>query len=258
MYYYISEGPKVAKEKKWFDNVKTTLVNLGISGEFAIPSPARTIDEIINIGLSRDFSTFAIIGNDNFINQNISSLINQYYKFPKRNIVVGFVPSEENGLIAVNLGFQSSDVACQALAQRFYTKFSIGLVEPNKFFFSPLQIKVSHNAKYIIKTNDYEIEVDTNNISLDSELNLSITSDLSHNLLSKFTALFKNPTMQKNAVSSFNSKNFVISTDQLQPVYRNTEIIAKTPISVLRLRNLLNVIIKRAKIDADKEIKNES
>jgi len=207
------------------------------------------------IGLSKQYSTFVICGSDNFINKVISILINIYYKEPSYQIVIGLIPSNKDSLIAENLNFKNLDEICLALQQRFFTKFSIGHLEPNKFFFSPLLINQKENEKYIISTSNYQIFTYCYQIIIDSEMNLSIISKDKSSLLNKLSGFFVDHKQIATSISKFSHKKYVIrSEDGSKPVYRGSEVIAKTPISVTRIRNLLNIIVKRGNI---KIVKNE-
>lgn len=255
MYYYIFEPAKIVREGKWQKTVKEKLKDYQISGEYTIPSPARTIEEIIMIGLSKQYSTFVIGGSDSFINKVISTLINIYYKNPSYQIVIGLIPSEKGSLIGENLNMTNLDDICLALQQRYYTKFSIGHLEPNKFFFSPLVINQNENEKFIITTPDYQITTYCYQIIIDSEMNMTLVSKNRSNIFNKLSGLFIDQKYKPSSISKLSSKRFVVrSDDGTKPVYRGGEIIAKTPISVMRIRNLLNIIVKRGNI---KVVKNE-
>jgi len=255
MYYYILEPAKIVRKSKWQKTVKQKLSDYQISGEYTIPSPARTIEEIIMIGLSKQYSTFVVGGSDNFINRVISTLINIYYKNPNYQIVIGLIPSDKDSLIAENLNLKNLDEICLALQQRYFTKFSIGHLEPNKFFFSPLIINQKDNEKFIISTSDYQIFTYCYQIIIDSEMNLSIMSKNKSSFLNKLSDIFIDHKQIATSISKFSNKKFIIrSEDGSKSVLRGGEIIAKTPISVTRIRNLLNIIVKRGNI---KVVKNE-
>lgn len=258
MYYYIFEPAKIVREGKWQKSVKEKLTSYQISGEYTIPSPARTIEEIIMIGLSKQYSTFVIAGSDSFINKVISTLINIYYKNPTYQIVIGLIPSDKDSLIGENLNLTNIDEICLALQQRYFTKFSIGHLEPNKFFFSPLVINQNENVNFIITTPDYQISSFSYQIIIDSEMNMTLLSKNRSNILAKISSLFVDRNHKPSSVSKLTSKKFVVrSEDGTVPVYRGGEVIAKTPISVMRIRNLLNIIVKRGNIKVIKDEKGD-
>jgi len=86
-------------------------------------------------------------------------------------------------------------------------------------------------------------------------MNLSIISKDKSSLLNKLSGFFVDHKQIATSISKFSHKKYVIrSEDGSKPVYRGSEVIAKTPISVTRIRNLLNIIVKRGNI---KIVKNE-
>jgi diacylglycerol kinase family enzyme len=87
MYYYIFESAKNTSQKNLHEKIKDYLGFLGIAGETMTVSPARSVEELTQMGIEKKYSTIVAVGGDVLINK-IASLIQG------TEIVLGIIPIE--------------------------------------------------------------------------------------------------------------------------------------------------------------------
>ena len=78
MYYYIMDSPKNISEKRTQEKIKNILGLLGITGETVTVTPARSIEELTNMGLAKKYSTIVAVGGDRWYNYSSTDWNRQY------------------------------------------------------------------------------------------------------------------------------------------------------------------------------------
>ncbi|MCX6808884.1 MAG: hypothetical protein NTW50_04445 [Candidatus Berkelbacteria bacterium] len=73
MYYYIFDIKK-CKKQSTVTEIKDYLGSLGISGEFTYPSSAYSVEDLVELGLSKKYNTIVGIGDDNIANKIAAKL----------------------------------------------------------------------------------------------------------------------------------------------------------------------------------------
>lgn len=249
MYYYLQESTANWNERKLLEKFKKLVGQFGIAGESVSPSPARTIDELVTIGLEKNYSTFVGVGSDLFLNKVASSLINQRGNFGGERVVLGLVPTDLQGDIAAWLGYRSIESAAAALKSRKVASVDVPLIEPSKYFIAPLRIKGSKVFSFKLATAGYTIDTQAASLSIDRNLRVMISGTPTQNqLVGRLKHFFTGKQSENVADSQLRSNQLRIETLDTIPVYLHSEMIAKTPVSLKIVPQALNLITERGTI----------
>ena len=67
MYYYLVEPQRIHDGEVFLERLANLTTDLGIAGEMVVPSPAKPIAQLIDIGLTKGYTTLVCVGSDHFI-----------------------------------------------------------------------------------------------------------------------------------------------------------------------------------------------
>lgn len=249
MYYYIFEPVKQSYQRKLQEKVKRLVLNLGISGEIVSSSPARTINDLVDIALTKGFTTVVCVGNDLFINKVLSALLLKV-DLSDSKIAFGIVPLDyKDSFFAKKLKYQTPEDACQCLRYRNLKSWDVGFINPSKFFLSPLMARTENPVTLKIILPDYELMSSFTKLSINTDLIVNwIDESIDNNLFSRIRKYLFNQNIINTNVSKIYCQTVKIITDPSIPIYLESEIIAKTPIQVKVFRDYLQVIVNRDNI----------
>lgn len=250
MYYYLLEPIKSRKDRIFQEQCKRFLANYGIVGEMVSPNPARTIDELVDISLAKGYVTIVGVGSDKFIGNVLTSLLQKISGIEHR-IVFGCVPIEYKASNMSSLINASSlNHACETLRSRHVRLQPVGVISPKKYFVTPVSIDNTEPFQLLATFPDFLAYATATSMTLFPDLRLhwrntkeglSPLKRWSMNLL----GMNPPPTIE----SRFKSSKLAIETNPLQTVVLEGEIIAKTPIQVQCVPDLLHLIISRDKMN---------
>jgi diacylglycerol kinase family enzyme len=249
MYYYIYESAKSSADRKIQEKIKYLITSIGISGEQVTPNPARTIDELVDIGVTKGYSTIVAVGSDIFANKIASSILNQQ-KDESQKIVFGFLPKNpQESVLAKTLGLNSLEQAVTALRYRKLSDLSIALLMPNKFFLIPLVIKDDKAFNLNIKLPHLTAESTASQIDISPVIEVMWNDQSSSNgMLSNFlNKIFQN-NKADHPKSLLKTHSLDLKTEPSLPVLLGDEVIARTPIRVKALPNYLHIIVNRGSV----------
>ena len=243
MYYYIFETPKNTTWRTYVDKIQQISREFSITGEISFTSPARTAQELVQIGITKRYSTIVAVGSDTHINRIINQLVNNPPDIP---IALGIISTDPSMMLYEKWGFKKPEEACEMLKYRKLERFDVGFIEPNHYFFTSARIECKKPTRIILEVDRWKVEgvIDRAEVSR----NLYI-------LLEKFT---KKRSITKSIInwfvgkedfdsekSIFKGKIIRISSSDSLPVYVGNEVIAYTPINIYRKIHALNIITKR-------------
>ena len=247
MYYYIMEQPKNRAMQSKQEYIRGIISNLGIIGEVVTVSPARTTEELVDMGVTKSYSTIVAVGSDRHINR-IASLLK--HKKP----ALGIIPLNCSELVSGLIGTNDIKEACNILKSRRLKEASLGLVEPNKYFITQAEIHSpkSEFASFTIinpGSDSYIAECSFTEIIISKNLYTFITDRLYNQNLIKNTWNWLVGKKNSDIVSSIlRGKKIKIETENPVPVMLDNEIVAKTPIVVSYVPKALKIITKPARI----------
>lgn len=246
MYYYLLEPPKSRSDRMFQEHSKRLVTRFGVAGEMVTPNPARTIDELIEIALAKGYVTIVSVGSDMFANKILSSLLGAIESVEHR-IVFGCIPRiYTHSTIATLCNVASLEQACETLRSRYIRSQPVGVISPKKYFVTPLSISSKEPFQIFAEFPGYQLISDATDITIHPSLELSWKN--SHKQTSPFTRwtreLFGKQSPERFE-STFHSSSFTLEANPHQSVILEGEIIAKTPLQVSVISDLLHLIVRR-------------
>lgn len=246
MYYYIFESAKNTSQKNLHEKIKDYLGFLGIAGETMTVSPARSVEELTQMGIEKKYSTIVAVGGDVLINK-IASLIQG------TEIVLGIIPIEASEQINKKIGAFDYKTACDNLRYRRTKLLDLAFIEPNKYYLTSANIITNKATPCTIEVDDCHINTNFTQIAISANLTIMIIDETQDgNFLTKAWGWLSGKEAPESNVSILKGKKIKINTTESIPVLINSEVVAKTPISVRTKFRALKIIVERDKIEKTK------
>jgi diacylglycerol kinase family enzyme len=245
MYYYVFEQPKTSADRKAQSKVKEHFEDLGIMGEISTASPARSAEELADMGLKKGANTIIAVGSDRHIN-NVVSLIKTVERGLNRDVVVGVVPLDQNSTMRERLRLSNAYEACEALKKRQYTTLDLGYIESASYFITSAEIHTSTPVEITLRADRWEVINHITDLVVFSDLSFSFYNNLaSKKGFQKLTSWLWGGEAGENQVSIFHARTLQITGSVVLPVTVEGEVVTKTPTVIYRMPKALKVIIKR-------------
>jgi len=247
MYYYIFEQPRNGNDRKVHDKVRIALENNSIYGENCVASPARSADELTEMGFNKGANTIVAVGSDKHINKIVNT-IKLLERGLNRNVVLGVIPTDESSTIKERFRISTIDDACDALKKRRYTTVTLGYIEGVRYFLSSAEMHSASPVKISMRADRWHSSHDITDLIIFSDLTFSFYNSLGHKKgISKLVAWMVGGQSGAEEISIFHSRTLQISSGVILPVSIEGEVVTKTPFIVYKMPKALKVIIKRDK-----------
>lgn len=255
MYFYILERPKNSNTKRLYERIREYIGQIGILGEFALSSPARSPEEIAEMGIQKGYNTIVVIGSDVTVNK-VAKVIAQH-----PSVVLGVIPIDEEQTVSHIIGTTQWKEACEILKIRRLKNLGINFLPPNKYFITDAFIYSEGNISTTININDqYLLDFNFTKIIIRANLTLEIYDEkFGNNLITQKINWFLGRHQEIKAYSVFHPNFFTLTSKKPLFIVLNNEVVARSPLRLDRKENLLKIIIKNDTIvlNSDKkEIKS--
>jgi diacylglycerol kinase family enzyme len=229
------------------ENIRRIINELGIIGEIVTVSPARTTQELTEMGIEKKYNTIVAVGSDSHINKVGTFLKN-------KNIVLGIIPVGGSEIIQKLIGTTETKEACEILKYRKLKEISLAAVEPNKYFLTQIEIQTSNSNPVSITVinpgmDSYHVQSTFSEMIISRNLYLFMTDKyLNYNFIKSAWSWLVGQKTIDNISSILRGKKIKIETNEPIPVTMDNEIIAKTPIVLTLYPKALKVITKPARM----------
>lgn len=245
MYYYVFEQPKTSTDRKAQTKVREQLEDLGIIGEITNASPARSAEELTDMGIRKGASTIIAVGSDRHIN-HIISMIKTVERGLNRDVVVGALPLDQDSTLREKLRLSSVLEACEALKRRRYTTIDLGYIEGSCYFVTSAEIHTATPVEITLRADRWEVTNHITDLVVFSDLTFSFYNNLaSKRGLNKLTSWLWGGAAEEKQVSIFHARTLQITGSVVLPLSVEGEIATKTPAVLYRMPKALKIIIKR-------------
>lgn len=140
-YYIIDQGHlPIDKFEKLQTETQGLLAEFKVAGETARVTPLRTVQDLVDTASQRGATTLVACGSDDTFNQMLAAL-------KGRDFVLGFIPFDENSVLAKILGVNNVFNGIKTIAARRIEKIDLAKISGN-YFISYLEFGVmSHQLK---------------------------------------------------------------------------------------------------------------
>lgn len=250
MYYYIFDIKKFAKSAQ-IENLKNYLGGLGISGEFTYPNPAQTVEELVDLGISKQYSTIVAVGGDDLVNTVASKLVG-------KKEAMGIIPIEASGPLCQLIGNSGWKEACDTLRFRKISEIAIGKTATGNCFLTHAELNIKSPIEITLEFKDFIVQSKITSLMISNFhpsikkigsdfLDVTMTSVSNpDSFLSKF---FGKKSENKLGESLFRARSLRIFTKSQMPIMAGGSQIAKSPQLIESSDDLLRLITAK-KIEA--------
>lgn len=234
MYYYIFDIKK-CKKRSSVENVKNYLASLGISGEFTFPSAIQTVEELVELGLSKEYTTIVAIGGDEIANLVAEKLVG-------RKEAMGFIPLDPISTVNRLIGTKSWKEACDILRYRKIKEIKLGKTANGSCFLTETRLDINKPINVTIEFKDYIIQARVKSFNIANfdpaikkkgldflDISMVSVEPESSNILSKISSFFSKNQNDLLSHSLFHARSLRIFTKNQIPIISGNQIIAKTP-----------------------------
>lgn len=147
MYYYIvNPAAGHGQIKNLQDKIRTRLDQLGIRGEWAKTTGPGDATRLAKAAALSGHTTIVAVGGDDTVNEVINGIDHD-------NVAVGIIPLGTTNRVATQLGIITWPQACEALAARRLTSYSL-IAAGQKFFLSTLTLGFETDLDKTIDTSE--------------------------------------------------------------------------------------------------------
>lgn len=257
MYYYIFDIKK-CKKRSQVENIKEYLTSLGISGEFTYPSAAQNVEELVHLGLSKQYTTIVAIGSDEIANSVASVMVG-------KKEAMGFIPLEISTELAALIGTSGWKEACDILRYRKIIEIRLGKTAIGRHFLTNAKLDLKYPAEVTIEMKDYIVQAKVKELIIsnfspeikkigDDFLDIIMTSvEPNDSIISKFGSLLgierKNGD---NSLSLFRARSLRLFTKSQMPIISGGDVIGKTPQLIESSDDFLRLITAKKAIEIQK------
>lgn len=251
MYYYIFDIKK-CKKRAFIEAIKSTLSELGISGEYNYILPSQSAEELASVGLRRGYSTIIAVGGDDLINSISNCMIG-------KKEAMGVIPLDISNSMANLLGVSGWREACESLRFRRIKELFIGEAANGEHFLTEIYLNLPHPTEVTVEFKNYIIQVFAKNFMVSNfhpgvkkkgndYLDVIIESEpkASHALIDQIKSLFiQKVTVDNRRMSIIHARSMRIFTKKPTALLAGGKIIGKTPQLVESTELMLRLIVSR-------------
>ncbi len=243
MYYYITEPQRSRADQLLLEQTRELLTNLGISGEFVTTSPARSIEELAELGVAKRYSTIVAIGSDRLINEVATLLAGTEYIF-------GAIPLQNPTALQLVSGVGSLAEAAEALKYRRVRQTAIARIEPNKYFLTDIHLATKTAIPVQLTLDTARLFLAVTSLRIAGSGVILADNALAVGSLPQqwFGRLLGHRIQREQYRSRFHATRITVETDQNYPVTLGQEVIARTPLAIEVIPGVLKLITKRDRL----------
>lgn len=254
MYFYIVEQPKSVATSRLHARIREYLNSIGIYGEFALASPARTAEELASMAITKGYNTIVVIGSDLTVNK-VARVIASAEK-----TVMGIIPIDPNQYSCQLVGTTDWRLACDALKARQLGRVNLNFIPPNKYFITDAAIfSQADNPTDLVVDNEFIAKFTFTQLRIHPNLIIELFDEGfgSSKLQKGINWLFGRQPRQA-AYSVFHGIDIRLSAKKPLFVVLGSEIVAKTPLSIELKPEGLKIITISGTIQTNQQTKEST
>lgn len=246
MYYYILEQPRGRTRPLSGERLTDLCTDYGIAGEMVTVSPLKTIDELLEIGCKKGYTTMVAVGSDGHIHRVIASLM---HRQQADRPVLGVIPLETRSLVGQMIGAADLRAALQTLKYRRLAYATLLEVLPAKFIFTQAHLAARRPVSFMLSVDQAEVEVLGTELILtgDGHVQIFNTAEEPTTLARGFAWLF-GATIANRIPSLLHGERIRIGASEPVSLVLEGETIAKTPVAAQLVRRALKIVVARATV----------
>lgn len=251
MYYYIAEPITTQAERRKIEDIKSLLSQLGIAGEFAVASPARTVEEHLELAFSKGFTTIVSVGSDALACKVAATMLQRHYD----KAVLGVIPLRTEQALWPLIGAKTLREVGDALRTRFLVPLDVVELGPGQAFITEAQMHRPKPVKFKLRYNRVELMGQCTDMimKMSGEVELwDATYGQATGLLGRLFGTRSTASLSKTV---FQADHWQFATAEASSIMIGREVVAQTPLEVIRRPKALKLIVNRAIVAPEKEKK---
>jgi len=234
MYYYIFDIKK-CKKKTQVEDIKNHLLSLGISGEFSYPSSGQSVEDLVDIGLEKQYNTIVGIGGDEIAAKIANKLCG-------KTEAMGLIPLEASPDLETLIGAKSWREGCENLRYRRIKEIKIGKTGNNTAFLTNTYLAINSPIEVTIEFKDYLVQANVTKLVISNysagiqklsedflDISMTSVSSNSNSILKSLSSLLGMKKGQNSGESIFRARSLRVFTKYQIPFSTHETTIAKTP-----------------------------
>lgn len=254
MYFYVAEPITTQAERRKIEEIKSLLSQLGIAGEFAVASPARTVEEHLELAFRKGFTTIVGIGSDALINKVASRLL--YHQYDRA--AVGAIPLSTSQILWQMVGAHSLKELGEILRARLLLPIDAVVFNEQHACITSAAIRLDRPVSFRLSYNASELSGQFTDLTIKTDGQLRL-QDRTYQTQGSFFDRFFGKRAEKNlSVTSLSKERWQLTTGEPCSLLVAGQVVTKTPLKVLRRPKALKLIVHRAKIATDKAMDKDS
>lgn len=255
MYYYISEPVTTSAERKRIEDLKTVLSQLGIAGEFAVASPARTVTEHLELAFKKGFTTIVAVGDDGLANTVASSMLRHNYD----KAALGIIPFQSQQQLWKMVGGNSVKEFCSILRARHTTLIDVAELNDKQACITSASIAIAEPIQFQLAYDQVQLAGQFTDMFITTSGTTEFydrTYSPAQRSTSFLARLFSSQpqTTANRSLTRFTADHWQLVTKQPVPIIIDDESATSTPLDVIIRKKALKLIVNRARIATEKEI----
>ena len=253
MYYYIAEPITTKAEKKKIEDIQSILSQLGIAGEFAIASPARSVEENLELAFKKGFTTIVGIGSDALANQIASTILHAGYQ----QAALGFIPLSPSQVLWQMIGTNTVKDACQQLRTRFVVSADALQLSPERALITDAVIHLPSPVRFLLHYRGSVIQGEFTDALIERIGKVTLTDRTYQSPQARrsfFEQLFgsSKPSLS-TATTIIQAPRWQLETETPCNITVDNLVVAQTPLDAITKPKALKLITKRDKLTKEKE-----
>lgn len=248
MYYYIAEPLITKSEKRKVDEIKSMLSQLGIAGEFAVASPARTVEEHLELAFAKGFSTIVGMGSDALLCRVAAKMLEKNYS----RAVLGAIPLSSDQRLWEMMGVTTLAEIGDALRTRFLQPIDVLELGAGQAIIVEASIRRPHPVRFQLRYKGAVLLGRFTDLTIkpSGEVNLyDQTAKRNGNWFSRLLGSKNDPSIN---TTHLESAQWELATDEPCEVTVGSQTVGQTPLSVKSRPKCLKLIVNRAIIAPDR------
>lgn len=243
MYFYVSESLTSPNEHRRIEEIKSLLSELGIAGEFAVASPARTVEEHMELAFHKGFTTIVGIGSDALASKVAATL----FRYDPERAAMGMIPLQPAQQLWSLIGVKTTRQAIELLSQRRLMTIDMLELGRHRAIITSATIRLNTPVRFELSFGQAALSGQFTDLVIEPSGQVTL-ADNTLTTLPLWSRLWRWPTADPLATTRFTANRWRFTTEKSCDVVIANQIVAQTPLDAKRRPRVLNLIVDRAKI----------
>lgn len=249
MYYYITEPLTTKAERRKIDEIKSLLSQLGIAGEFAVASPARTVEEHLELAFRKGFTTVVGIGSDALACKVAGTILSHHYD----RAVMGMIPLSPAQEMWSVIGVRNLRDIGEALRSRRLQSMDVLMVGPKQGIITDATIQTSSPVRFELHYKEVALLGKLTDVVVSPNGEVKLWDREANRPAGFLGRLFGGSGNDQAAITHLAADRWQLATAKPCDLTVSGQIVAQTPLDVVARPKALKLIVNRAIITPEKE-----